>query len=240
MNARDDVMPLLPDLARLRQAAFDQLASETGHGLSTWRVIITDSESPTGVALTCTSGSDLHVLPYYPGGPIRDEDGVYDCCPDTQFETYSTSLAAYLVALLNSDARIAECRLDIETALGTYPCRSPAGHDGDCDELTDEPTGKASATAPSVTPLVIFRASYEPDVIGLYTTEAVAREHCVAALSHEHPASVTVVFDWIGDESEPLDPWDLVVQVDGGDRQPSGYRVTPIEVAAAYDPEDDR
>ncbi|MFF7198317.1 hypothetical protein ACFZAM_31995 [Streptomyces sp. NPDC008079] len=32
------------------------------------------------------------------------------------------------------------CRADIETALGTYPCRLPLGHGGDCDELTDDST----------------------------------------------------------------------------------------------------
>jgi hypothetical protein len=93
-------------LAELRQAALGDLAPGTR-----WRVIVTDSESPTGVAPVCTSerGNALHEIPDYPGGPIRDEEGVYDCCPWPQFETYSTAVAAYLVALLNADAE-AEAR----------------------------------------------------------------------------------------------------------------------------------
>jgi hypothetical protein len=71
-----------------------------------WRLIITDSESPTGLAPVCTGkGSDaLHMIDDYPGGPVRDEDGVYDCCPWPQIETYSTVWAEYLVELLNADA----------------------------------------------------------------------------------------------------------------------------------------
>jgi hypothetical protein len=71
-----------------------------------WRVTLTDSESLTGVAPVCTQpGSDaLHEIPDYPGGPKRDEDGVYDCCPWPQFDTYSEATAAYLVALLNADS----------------------------------------------------------------------------------------------------------------------------------------
>jgi hypothetical protein len=89
------------NLAKARAAArADQPAP-------TWRLIITDSESPTGLAPVCTGerSDALHMIDDYPGGPQRDEDGVYDCCPWPQIETYSTVWAAYLVELLNADAR---------------------------------------------------------------------------------------------------------------------------------------
>lgn len=101
--------------------------------------------------------------------------------------------------------------------------------------------GDTPAQAP-VTPLIVYRASHqvrgEAIPLGWYTTSEAAREHCVAMLSDKYPVHVTVVFDWIGDESEPLDPWELVAAIDGGHRwRPTGYVVTPVEVAAAYDPD---
>ncbi|MGW6454992.1 hypothetical protein ACWF94_03555 [Streptomyces sp. NPDC055078] len=70
-----------------------------------WRVIFTDSESPDGIAPVCTAEpGNLHMITDYPGGPIRNEHGVYDCCPWPHIETYAVPVAAYLVALLNADA----------------------------------------------------------------------------------------------------------------------------------------
>lgn len=94
-------------LAKAREAARAMFEQNIGERRPMWRVIYTDSESPTGVALVCTAegaDDDHHVIVDAPDAPARDEQGVYDCCPDTQFETYSTTLAAYLVELLNADA----------------------------------------------------------------------------------------------------------------------------------------
>ncbi|WP_330349749.1 hypothetical protein [Streptomyces sp. NBC_00582] len=98
--------PANETLVKAREAAADMFEVEAGERRPMWRVIYTDSESPTGVALVCTAdGVDdvHHLIDDGPDGPVRDEQGVYDCCPDTQFETYSTALAAYLVELLNAD-----------------------------------------------------------------------------------------------------------------------------------------
>lgn len=91
--------------------------------------------------------------------------------------------------------------------------------------------------AAETAPLTIYRASHESIVMGLYTTREAARAHCEQSLSGQYPESTTLVFDWIGDESEPEDPWELVAEIDGGDEQPTGYVVTPLEVASEYDPE---
>lgn len=98
-------------LAQARAAAAAVFEAEVGERRPMWRVVITDSESPTGVALVCTADGvddEHHVIADYPGGPIRDDAGVYDCCPSTQFETYSTVVAAYLVELLNADTEAGE------------------------------------------------------------------------------------------------------------------------------------
>jgi hypothetical protein len=85
--------------------------------------------------------------------------------------------------------------------------------------------------------LTVYRAEHDSIRIGLYTTAEAARAHCEAYVSDEYAASVSILFDWIGDEDDPEEPWELVVQVDGGDEQPTGYVVTPLTVAAGYDPE---
>ncbi|MGA5604055.1 hypothetical protein ACPCUF_23970 [Streptomyces griseoincarnatus] len=83
----------------LRDAALHDLPPGTQ-----WRVIATDSESLTGLAPVCTADRRFHEIADYPGGPKYDDEGVYDCCPWPQIETYSVAVAAYLVALLNADA----------------------------------------------------------------------------------------------------------------------------------------
>lgn len=104
--------PRNPPLTKARAAAATMLRLDTGQDRPTWRVIITDSESPTGIAPVCTGdrSDSLHMIDDYPGGPKRDEDGVYDCCPSPQIETCSETVATYLVELLNADtaARAAE------------------------------------------------------------------------------------------------------------------------------------
>lgn len=87
------------ELAPLREAALHDLPTGTQ-----WRVITTDSESLTGLAPACTADRRFHEIADYPGGPKYDDEGVYDCCPWPQVETYSVAVAAYLVALLNADA----------------------------------------------------------------------------------------------------------------------------------------
>jgi len=103
-------------LPELRAAALDvirryYLAPDvTPPVLLRWRVIITDSESPTGIAPVCPAITDtngLHVIDDYPGGPIQDETGVYDCCPSLWIEAGHVEIAAYLVAVLNADADLA-------------------------------------------------------------------------------------------------------------------------------------
>ncbi|MBK3561010.1 hypothetical protein JHN55_31660 [Streptomyces sp. MBT56] len=82
-----------------------------------------------------------------------------------------------------------------------------------------------------------YRAQHEGIPLGLYTTEAEARQHCQGWLSQDYPADRSLIFTWIGDEDDPEEPYELAVQVDGGDEELTGYVVVPLTVAAAYDPD---
>ncbi|MFF3190508.1 hypothetical protein [Streptomyces misionensis] len=99
--------PVNETLAKAREAAAALFEVEAGEHRPMWRVIYTDSESPTGIAPVCNAegiDDEHHTIANHPDGPMRDEQGVYDCCPTPQVETYSPVLAAYLVELLNADA----------------------------------------------------------------------------------------------------------------------------------------
>ncbi|WP_405186177.1 hypothetical protein OG582_11760 [Streptomyces anulatus] len=82
-----------------------------------------------------------------------------------------------------------------------------------------------------------YRAQQEGIPLGLYTTEAEARRHCEGWLSKDYPAGQSLIFTWIGDEDDPEEPYELAVQVDGGDETPTGYVVVPLTVAAEHDPD---
>ncbi|MFJ3705063.1 MULTISPECIES: hypothetical protein [unclassified Streptomyces] len=94
--------------------------------------------------------------------------------------------------------------------------------------------------APS--PAIYYRAEHSGIVAGRYTTAAEAQRHCEALVSREYPASAAVLFEWCVDEDEPdeggLPGLELDVQVDG-EHVSTGYIVTPVGVAAAYDPDAD-
>ncbi|MFJ6438501.1 hypothetical protein [Streptomyces sp. NPDC091416] len=92
----------------------------------------------------------------------------------------------------------------------------------------------AAAVAP-----VVYRAGHDSISCGLYTTPEAAQQHCEALVSREYPADVTVIFEWcVEDEDEALPGLELDVQVDGK-HVSTGYTVTPLEVATAYDPDAD-
>lgn len=63
-----------------------------------WRTILTDSESESGVAPVCPQ-SDVHVMMH--GGP-PDDPHVYDeCCVGPHLETWSQSNATRVCTALN-------------------------------------------------------------------------------------------------------------------------------------------
>ncbi|MFE0819115.1 hypothetical protein [Streptomyces sp. NPDC058847] len=82
-------------------------------------------------------------------------------------------------------------------------------------------------------PRTVYRASYDSIPMGLYTTAAEARRHCETELRREWPNSL---LDWVEDEED--DVAELVAENADGQTE-TGYVVTALEVAAAYDEEAD-
>lgn len=92
-------------------------------------------------------------------------------------------------------------------------------------------------------PTVVYRAEH-PDsgiVLGTYSNREAAVAHCEALATRE---GATGLVSWVPDDSDALSPEELTyfdVEYCDGDDVPSqtctGYVVTPLEVASAYDPE---
>jgi hypothetical protein len=95
----------------------------------------------------------------------------------------------------------------------------------------EKATDAQSATA---TPeLTVYRASHDSIVMGLYTTAAAAREHCETLMRRESPDTN---LDWIEDEEDDIA--ELTAWL-GGEECVTGYVVTALPVASAYDEEAD-
>ena len=84
----------------------------------------------------------------------------------------------------------------------------------------------------------VYRAAWHTTPLGTYTISNAAREHCEADALNNSPEFDGGVFDWLGDESEPDAPYQLVVAKNGREDE-TDYTVTRITVAAEYDPEAD-
>lgn len=114
--------------------------------------------------------------------------------------------------------------------------------ESDPDEVRSWIDGISLLAGIDLTPdtgMTYYRASHDSIVVGRYTTEAVARRHCETLLSNEHPdpPGHVMFFDWVGDESEPEEPWELVVQLGDEDEKPTGYVVQALRVEAEFDPD---
>jgi hypothetical protein len=111
-------VPEPTDLTALRTATLRLLTQGQAKAATTWRLVLTDTESLTGVGLVCTD-------PAHPGiddiGCEYDEMGVYDCCPMV-IETWHEKVATYLVALLNGDAATVENDGDEEITCARLHC----------------------------------------------------------------------------------------------------------------------
>jgi len=82
----------------------------------------------------------------------------------------------------------------------------------------------------------VYRASHDSIVMGLYTTAAEARKHCEAAERRTWAKFEQPSFDWIEDEEDGVA--EMTVWV-GGEECMTGFVVTALEVASAYNEEVD-
>lgn len=117
-------------------------------------------------------------------------------------------------------------------------CCSVHGHEcpDDCTDRTGKDTQPGESTqAPAE--LTVYRAWHDADGIplGLYTTEAAAREHCDTLLRREATGRT---WDWAPDEDGDLVQF-FVSKLSDRPEETTGYLVTPVTVAAEYDAEAD-
>lgn len=97
-------------------------------------------------------------------------------------------------------------------------------------------SGAQLETDPAV--VYVYRAEWGPVQLGTYTISDAAREHCEADALNNSPEFEGGIFEWLGDESDPDAPYELVVAKNGGE-DATDYTVTRISVATEYDPEAD-
>jgi len=89
-------------------------------------------------------------------------------------------------------------------------------------------------------PVTVYRASHDSIVMGRYTTREVAREHCETVLRREIGDTAGDLV-WIPDDGSDGSAEELSIFGPGVDEDgvpydtATGYVVTPLEVAAAYD-----
>ncbi|MEV4335716.1 hypothetical protein [Streptomyces sp. NPDC049590] len=133
---------------------------------------------------------------------------------------------------------------EIHKLIGSY--RAAARVDAAVDRLTRflAPTQALREEEPAVAAsLTVYRASHDSIVMGLYTTREAAREHCEALMRRENPVAT---LEWRpdgewreDDDGEPGPDEAEELYVYGSDEDstwdPSGYVVTPLEVASEYD-----
>lgn len=98
------------------------------------------------------------------------------------------------------------------------------------------PAAPQLETEPTVA--YVYRAAWGDTPLGTYTISDAAREHCEADALNHAPEFDGGVFEWLGDESEPDDPYELLVDKDGTENT-TEYTVTRIPVATEYDSEAD-
>ena len=97
------------------------------------------------------------------------------------------------------------------------------------EEITEEPA------------LVVFRASHDSIVMGHYTSREAAQAHCEANVQQEEPPGSIGHLSWSTDDIGADAAYELHITpaATGELIHGTGYMVTPLEVAAAYDEEAD-
>lgn len=88
-------------------------------------------------------------------------------------------------------------------------------------------------------PKAVYRAAHDLIPMGLYTTAAEARAHCVAEERSAWAKDAVPVLDWIEDEEDGVAEL-VTVNEDGEADTVTGYVVTALEIASAYDEEADQ
>lgn len=150
--------------------------------------------------------------------------------PDDDLSGFLNDLVSAAVNRWQSDPEVPdrETLAAVEKACAAW--RTPGqGYRSDEDEAAEVP------------PLLVFRASHESIVMGHYDNRQAAMDHVHATLANEEGGDVTARVIWRADDPEADEPtWECwLFDADMADDKPTGYVVTPLEVASAYDGEAD-
>lgn len=98
-------------------------------------------------------------------------------------------------------------------------------------ELEKDTGTTGGESTPSIAERIFYRASYVGEFIPLghtLTLEA-AQARCEEQISSEYPPERTIVYDWRhDDDGDDLEPYELVISVDGGPEEFTGYTVMPL------------
>ncbi|MGW1127492.1 hypothetical protein [Streptomyces sp. NPDC002526] len=87
--------------------------------------------------------------------------------------------------------------------------------------------------------LLVYRAEHDSIRFGLYTTAEAAQAHCEALVSREYPATASVLYEWcVSEQGQEHAVLELDARVDGKPTY-TGYTVTTLTAASAYDPDAD-
>lgn len=157
-------------------------------------------------------------------------------------ERHSTNdgLAAVTVALREAEAT------STPTGLGAWlyeqfvPHANAGSWDGlsKADQAYWEQRAAIVRRAVEEWPLTIYRASHDSIVMGLYTNREAARQHCEANVRLEEPeGSIRHLSWWTEDVADDDAEYELHITPAevGGLIRGTGYVVTPLDVASAYD-----
>jgi hypothetical protein len=143
------------------------------------------------------------------------------------------------VAPLRAENELLRMERNIERIWYCHKARMERRERARADRLFAEARGlrarvaELEATAPAE--LTVYRASHESIVMGLYTTREAAQHHCEAAACRDIYGTASLF--WIEDEEDGV--FELVAEMVRDARGSTGYVVTPLAVASAYDPEVD-
>lgn len=202
------------------------------------RVILAAQKNGVGLAATLAMALESEQLLQFPEAVAEHaalQARLAELEKDTTAKTEATSTPLTLgraQAFAEAAAAVDELSMTVEQAIRLRE----VGPLTALQDAADLLRRLAGATEPRS--VLTYRASHGVIELSRYTTAGEAQRHCEAFASREFPGTVT--FDWLADEEdEDLAVAELVVQTADGEEVETGYTVTPLEVATAYDPDAD-
>lgn len=236
--------PLRPDRVAAIQARYD--AATPGH----WHLNPEPHTDPDAVRTTVSGWHHgIGVLQFRGWKAAENREFVLNARDDVGQLLNDRELYADRANLV---ARIGDLELALGGAVGMLFSASVAVNAGllpDLDKLrqgTEELRRIQYAGTKAGAVLTVFRTSHPESgiTLGTYRSREAAMGHVHHVLANEENTSAAAIelrVIWRADDPDEDEPvWECwLVDADGADDSPTGYVVTPITVATAYDPDGD-